>query len=271
MSSNTIGDKYNILLELNKKSNIYWGVGFSIGIIAIISLYAMEGIIDVEIEEITNYNWMALGIFLLCIPAGISIARKYYDVQLKKKEEVFFKFYKSYKMLQIYLDRKTNEDKNNAKKALNDLQYMFAKWYTPEAPESISEIPSSLTSIFREKIIPLVKKGEMDKIHDLSEYLNELSNIAFQRQITLEDCQMFREKLNSLKIMMEEKSALEEKKKIQRKKKFAKHVGWFVLFILVGIGAALIARLIGGSIDTQIVMGGAFSAALIAGYIFRQR
>lgn len=267
MSSNTPENWYNDLSDFNKKSNIYSASGLAVFLIAIVSLYYLQDFFKTG-KDFSNDDIIALGIFIICIPVGIIIARKYYGVQLNKRELMFFRFYKAAKMLQIFLGRKTNEDKNNARKATMDINYMIYKWYTTDAPDSISTVPRSIASNINQKVIPLIRQGNTEKLSEFLRHIQSQTDIIFQREPTLEDWKAFNEKLDSFAVLEEQTV---EKERGQKRKQRFKDAGWIALFLGIGVVAGFIVRFIGGSTDVQITIGGAFAATLIGGYVFKRK
>ena len=51
--------------------------------------------------------------------------------------------------------------------------------------------------------------------------------------------------------------------------KLVMHTSRLAAFVAVGIVASLITRDLGGKLDTQIMIGAAFLATLVGGYVFK--
>ncbi|MGI0022194.1 MAG: hypothetical protein ACRD9Q_04950 [Nitrososphaeraceae archaeon] len=254
---------YNHLLTLQKKSNYYGAIGITTLILAFI-LFSIVNDLQKTEKLFENDNWLSLVGFLACIPFGIVILRRYRDVLPTQRKAIFFNFYKTSERLKKFIEMQGPEEKRNARSSLKGLYFIVVKWYRAEAPDPISEVPRSIVNSINDKIIPLLNTEKMDLLSQVLRCFQDHRDIIFQREPTFNDWKNFSEKLESIQDVNQ--MTIDSKKELNKGKRFLKHVGWVVLFLVIGATVGFVVRLLGGSLDTQIMAGVAFTAALIAAY-----
>ena len=189
-------DKYKDLNNQQLKSNLLFGSGSVLslgGAIFLLVFFAdfKEFIIPEEID------WQALFISAVLFLVGIPMLKKGNALKIQTKEKNFLIFWKAYKMLEKFHERRTDEDMKNAKKSINRIESMFSGWFSESAPKSISGITAPITDNLSGKIIPLIKEKNYQQISSLATGFMNIALQLYNKEIDEDFLKQFKERLES--------------------------------------------------------------------------
>ena len=159
---------------------------------------------------------------------------------------------------------KGSEEKRSARSSLKSLYFIVVKWRSLEAPKAISEVPSSIVNAINNKVIPLINSGNFGLLSRVHDCFKIQTQIIFEHEPTFEDWKNFSTTLDS--ISYERPNILDTQTDFKSEKIILKHAGWIALFLAIGVLTGFIVKLLGGDLNTQIIMGGTASISLLAVY-----
>ena len=188
-------EKYRDLDDQNRKSTVFNYVGGIISISGIFPLfYFLNGISESVVPK--EFRWESLIIAFIILPIGIYIWKKAGKLKLETNENNFLIFWKTYKMLEKFSERKKDVDMNNAITSVNKIKDIFSDWFTDVTPKSISTLTDPIVDNLNNKIIPLVEEKNFPEISSLSTgCMNEALNL-YKKEIDQDFLKRFQERLD---------------------------------------------------------------------------
>lgn len=260
-------ERYRDLDNQRKKSSAFNYIGGLASLAGIISFFYFLNGINVEASQVV-IRWEALITTFIILPIGVYIWKKGAKLKLKTNENNFLVFWKAYKLLEKFDERKENEDMKNAITSINNIKKLFSDWFTDDAPKSIATLTDPIIDSLNKKIIPLIKEENYSEISSLSNgCMNEALVLYNKNEIDQEFLRRFQERLDGYP-----KPAKKEKIKIKKPSKWQEYpilkvfwigiIGGAILFFILTTymnmesGPALIGSFIGGIALITVIMQG---------------
>lgn len=284
-SPNNLKNNYDLYKFKNTFYRIIPGI---IMVLMFILLLSIVGIVNpVQNEEKTSDLWWQIGAFVTSIILLVVLTKKYSKFRTENYQLVFLKFFGAYQKLE---EIKISDEKtlSKAQKSIISLSDFVDTWHYEDAPNSIKETSVLISDNLRKVIVPMILSGNELQIKNFSEYFFKQCALLDNGDFSYLEWKSFGEKLNEFRIPEEkalkdktaEEKALKDKtaeEKVVKKegKKFlhpyVKDTLFITGFLGVGFVAWNIAKILGGTPDAQIQLGGGFFITLFAAYIFKLR
>lgn len=175
---------------------------------------------------------------------------------LEKKEIIFLEFFQTYQKISEYKYRDSNVNTGKYENAVDDLAYFIEDWTRSGSPTAISELPDSIRSNLRKKIIPMIKSNDSKKIEQFTNQLEKVVFFSYNEEPTAQLLRAFNEVISEVEIKDTEK-AKEEK---SPRNLFLKLVwlspisGIILYFILNYVDPELIHASLGYSVTTAVAV-----------------
>jgi len=140
-------------------------------------------------------------LFFIGVPMAVmylflTISNRYL---LPKNRRLFFKFYNTEIELESFSDFNSPQNKKKAKTSIDRLASYVSGWISLGAPNSFNELPRSISTNLREKMLPMIEKEDKQVI---SSYRTTLFNFILRiedREPSIDDLTYFSNGLKSLK------------------------------------------------------------------------
>lgn len=259
-------EKYRDLNNQKKIAGLLWGIGSLLTLGGVLFSFVLwKSFSDPESQQ--SFDWQSLIIAVVLLPIGILLWNKGRVMSLKRKEENFLVFWKAYKMLEKFHDRKTNEDMKNAIKSVKNIRNLFSGWFRDAAPKSISSMTDPIHNNLREKIIPLIKEKDYPVISSIA---TGFMNVALQfehNEIDEEFLKQFKNRLDGFpEPTTKEKIELKKTHRVQDYPIFrVVWIGLVTSIILYIILTSYLAMERGPALIGSILVGVGLTAMIIQG------
>lgn len=125
---------------------------------------------------------------------------------LEKKEIIFLEFFQTYQKISEYKYRDSNVDTKKYENAVDDLAYFIGRWNRSGSPTAISELPDSIRSNLRKKIIPMIESNDSKKIEQFTNQLEKIVFFTYNEEPTAQLLRAFDEVISEVEIKDTEKA-----------------------------------------------------------------
>lgn len=126
---------------------------------------------------------IAVGSLIAAVVSGI-IWAKYPIRYLVKNEKTFLEFFTAYEKIREFTHRDSNINTGKYQQAVKDLAYYVNSWTRNYTPNDISELPESISSSLKNKIVPIYQENDSIQIEYFTKILEKIVTICHGTELS---------------------------------------------------------------------------------------